>query len=200
MTGRTGYKLRTTENTCKITFGESGKQWRIIVFSTGQNYSNISSTDCFLGHIRCESIILYRGPMGWNKIESCKVSASQTLRSNQITRDPAKMQILTQQVWGGVFGKADNADIADLWTTREYQAFTECGCDVFCLVQRVQSLCIKCVIITDLPTWTPFALYSVQHWFGKNGKLQWRIIYYTHYIHSLKKSLITICSRQCMDL
>lgn len=90
--------------------------------------------------------------MGWNKIESCKVSASQTLRSNQITRDPAKMQILTQQVWGGVFGKADNADIAGLWTTREYQAFTECGCDVFCLVQRVQSLCIKCAIITDLPT------------------------------------------------
>lgn len=40
------------------------------------------------------------------------------------------MQILTQRVWGGAFGEADDADIAGLWTTSENQAFTECGYDV----------------------------------------------------------------------
>lgn len=62
------------------------------------------------------------------------------------------MQILTQRVWGGAFGEADDADIAGLWTTSENQAFTECGYDMFCPVQSVQRLCIKCVIIIDLPT------------------------------------------------
>lgn len=73
--------------------------------------------------------------------------------------DHVKMQILTQQVWRGVFGEADDTDIAGLWTTRENQALTERGDDVFCWcgVCRVYALS---------------ALYSVQHWFGKNGELE----------------------------
>lgn len=47
--------------------------------------------------------------MGWNKIESCIVSASQTQQATESPRDRVKMQILIQQVRGGAFSEVDAA-------------------------------------------------------------------------------------------